>query len=621
MSIRAWRIVFLVGLVFCIGVAAVAFGPTWVLGIAGVVTIAIGVITQLTGHKDSFTRELKRLLNIKSLLRFATATVWAVSIGLGVYAIRKAYRELNPPPPPPPFRVSYFLLENYAADLLLQGKIDKEWEDKLAGQSYIVPSPAFQTLSYLERTFSDKLPEPTAILLVNKPVKHGQQDRRNDKNDPVQSFDIGQNAKVFAGNLLYPGREINVEELPRYIRQLKDPTQPWKVFQKGYGGEEDSPFIFRTYAGRRDLNLLADSRYKQFNLYLARETIPPDFGYVDIYVDYSAGCGGGEDSFTTIEFVGRTPKLRVAVVENITDQPIKLGRFTIRETKIKSLRSPEEEQALLNAQPSEERAWFAPEILKPGERIIIPVELLMGFRPTEDLGEMYVGSVDLQQDPDLLKQYKGSGSADFPGVTRGSWFSIDAKTVDAILARQGAKFPLNEDYVYGPSVRIESVEIAGVSYPFREFDASRLVITEGFEMGSCPYVYTYSPDSQTWTREGVILYALNEKRKESWDERPLQKFDGRVLIKEEDDEESFIDSVFVRAIALDGQETILNPANIQLAATDNRYVSLKKGDQLLVEFPRARNAIGVRYVLEAVGYYIPNKPKWKRSPAQSGSIR
>lgn len=624
MRVRAWQFGFLGGLVVCLGAAVAAFGPAWTLGVTGVVALAIRLITALTGPKDSLTAALQRLLNIKRFLRLATIAVWAASIGLGVFAIRQTYRQLNPPPPPPPFRVSYFLLEHYAADLLLQGKIDQKWEAKLAGQTYIVPNSVFQKLSYLERTFSDKLPKLANGLWVSKPGKKAEQDKLSDSNRQVESFKTGmaQGDNVFAGNLLNPVREIDLRELPKYIRLLKNPAQPWKLLKVGYEGGDDS-FIFRTYAGRSDLELLEESRYKQFHLHLATERMPPDFGYVDLYTDDTGTCGGDDDSevFTVIQFVGRTPKLRVAVLENITDQPIKLGKFTFKETQLNYLRSREEDQALLGNQSSQDRSLFAPEILKPGERIVIPIELLMGFRDTEDLGEAYATAVDLKEDSSLLNQYKGSGPVYFPGATKGARFSIDSATLDGILARQQAKFPLNEDYVYGPSLRIESIEIDSVRYPFREYDASRIVITEGLAMGSCPYIYTYASDSQTWEKEGVILYALNEKRKERLDELQLHRFTGQLLIKEEDDEESFIDSVYVKAISSDGTETILHPTNNVLASTDKRYVRLKKGDQLLVDFDLSRGVIATRYVLGAVGYYLPDEPGQERAPRTVRAIR
>src|SRR5574341_327538 len=401
-TIRAWQLAFLAGIVLCLVAAVLALGAVWTLGITGVTAVGVRVITALIGPNESPVTVLQRTLNVSARLRFATAGVFVISgVFIGI-AIWRTYTHLNEPPPPPPFRVSYFLLENYAADLLLQRKIEPAWEPKLAGESYLVPNSVFQTVNHLERTFPDRLPELGNGLWVSKPRGKHQTAAPDNENTtgPAQNIEtrMRQGDTVFAGNVLYSDRGIPLEELPRYIRSLKDPGRPWKLF-----GHHDGPIgglIFRTYAERSDLELLAESRYKQFEIYLAREGTPPDFGYVDIYEVGLGDCGGSEEGSTTvIDFVGRTPKLRVAVVENITDQPIKLGKFTFKENPTIKLRSREDDALLLAQQTSRQTSFFPAEMLKPGERIVIPIELLMGFRDTDDMGEAYASFSDLSEDP------------------------------------------------------------------------------------------------------------------------------------------------------------------------------------------------------------------------------
>lgn len=606
MTVRAWQLVFLVGILVCLAAAVAAFGAGWTLAITGLIAVAIKVITALTGSDDSFVAILQRLLNVRRYLQSAAIGTFVISGGLIGFAIWNS-RPVHQPEQPPPFRVSYFLLENYAADLLLQGKIDPKWEQKLAGQSYIVPNSVFQTLKHLERTFSDRLPESDGLFFSKRRAQQPLAAQGESVEDSIKTG-MKKGDKVFAGNVLNADRGLPLEELPRFVRLLKNPNHPWKLF-----GHRDGPIggltVFRTYAERGDLDLLGESRFKEFNLYLASQGMPPDFGYVDIYQDDTSGCTDEEtafETFTVIEFVGRTPKLRVAVVENITDAPIKLGKFTLKHNPNTQLRSREEDAAVLARQTPEEISLFAAEILKPGERIVIPIELLMGFRETDDLGEVYSMSTALSEDANLLNEFRDSGPVEFRGGNK-ERFRVDAATLNQILARQSAKFPLNDDYVFGPSIKIDSVEIGNVRYPLREFDASRLVITEGLAMGSCPYIYTYDRAAAEWTREGVILYGLNEKRKERLDVRRLQNFDGRLLIKEEDEERSFIDSIFVKVVSLDGRETILYPTNTLLSVADQRYVKLKQGDELLVEFSVPRDLVAAQYFVGAIGYYIPDE--------------
>src|SRR5687768_11203517 len=104
---RAWKLIFFGGLVLLILASAIAFGPGWTLGIAGVVTLVIG-LTQLIGPKGSFNKTLKRLLTVNAFLKPATITVWVVATSLAAYALFQTYRLLYPPPPQEPFRVTYF---------------------------------------------------------------------------------------------------------------------------------------------------------------------------------------------------------------------------------------------------------------------------------------------------------------------------------------------------------------------------------------------------------------------------------------------------------------------------------------------------------------------------------
>lgn len=52
-------------------------------------------------------------------------------------------------------RISYFNIGGHAIDFLIKGKIDKNWEERLSGQPYIVPNSVFEELSFLLNNFSD----------------------------------------------------------------------------------------------------------------------------------------------------------------------------------------------------------------------------------------------------------------------------------------------------------------------------------------------------------------------------------------------------------------------------------------------------------------------------------
>ena len=214
---------------------------------------------------------------------------------------------------------------------------------------------------------------------------------------------------------------------------------------------------------------------------------------------------------------------------------------------------------------------------------------------------------------EAIEQLKKSGGLTLkpPGERR---MTINAEVIEKIASMPPLPPPAVE-YVYGPSVTLAAIEIDERDYVVREYDPKFLLITsEGEEAGSCPYVYTYSAEQGRWLEEGVILPGINEKYKEATDEKLLRGFNGRILIKEKDPEDSFIDSMFIKAVAPDGRESILYPRNARLRFSDAEYLKLKQGDQVVVDFDLPKDFIAHQYVLVTRGYYVPYKMARARRP-------
>src|SRR5260370_41786386 len=121
-----------------------------------------------------------------------------------------------------------------------------------------------------------------------------------------------------------------------------------------------------------------------------------------------------------------------------------------------------------------------------------------------------------------------------------------------------------------------------------------------------------------WVSQGVILYGRNGFRKKAVDRKELSTFSGRILIREKEDEESFIDSVYITAVAPDGRETILYPGIRSLRFDDSNYLRLKAGQEVTIDFDLPRLLLGNKFVLTASGYYITHQSS-KRSSGFPGS--
>jgi hypothetical protein len=76
-------------------------------------------------------------------------------------------------------------------------------------------------------------------------------------------------------------------------------------------------------------------------------------------------------------------QIRVVVLENINDAAIELGQFHFRMLDtgrgILTVRTRAENETLLASMNADSEVWYKPRVLKPGEKIIVPLELL--FKP------------------------------------------------------------------------------------------------------------------------------------------------------------------------------------------------------------------------------------------------
>ena len=67
--------------------------------------------------------------------------------------------------------------------------------------------------------------------------------------------------------------------------------------------------------------------------------------------------------------------LNVAIVENISKEPISTGRLFIKENNSGGLRTREQDRASLNSGPFQKLDLHSSGLLKPGEKVVIPIDL------------------------------------------------------------------------------------------------------------------------------------------------------------------------------------------------------------------------------------------------------
>ena len=95
--------------------------------------------------------------------------------------------------------------------------------------------------------------------------------------------------------------------------------------------------------------------------------------------------------------------------------------------------------------------------------------------------------------------------------------------------------------------------------------------------GSCPFVYTWASPGDEWRKEGRLLYGANGNGKETVDSLRLDGFDGRLLVREEEQEVTFLRTVYVVATDKDGQRALYYPRNWRSFKKKNGYIELNRG--------------------------------------------
>jgi hypothetical protein len=505
---------------------------------------------------------------------------------------------INLPAGAPPFRITYFVLEGNAIDFFLLNKMDAKWEEKLGGQPYIVPNEVSSSLSSLVKTYSDDFNEEAGVFSVENPSKKKDFTLEPSDNTPK---------KLFSGS----SSGLSVSDEAAVIRSIADESQPWRaLYNKKNKTSIIESLAFRKFLDHNDLNFCEDSQSKRFYQYITRDYLPPDFAYFTVYFwSNEGGCGddeGPSPTYIATQIEGRSLKLRVAVIENVSKDPISLDSFNLNVNSEEKLRTLSDNKAKLDSVPIEKQDLFPKKLLSPGEKIVIPLEMVLGYDKPGDSEELEAVPMAERVRAKIATELEKINEVKFLEPDKPAPYTVSARKVENILSRPSQDFSLKNEYLYGPSVRIEGIEISKVTFPFRQYDSAKIIIRSGSLEGSCPYVYTYSAQSASWLNEGVILYGLNASHKETTDRKELARFDGRVLIKEKDPEESFIDAVYVKEIRSDGSKRILYPKNAILRSADHNYLRLGQGEDILIDFDLFRGSITSTYILDMVGYYVPH---------------
>ncbi|WP_417913708.1 hypothetical protein [Candidatus Electronema sp. JM] len=494
---------------------------------------------------------------------------------------------------PPKFRVRYFDVEGYAIDFLMKGIVDEKMEKYLSGQPFIVPNEVFKEMKFLMGKFSTHTEIPH---LIDKDHNYLEVEIKGkylgiiDLNIDIESdqYTLSSIESESDWNFYWTGGQ---DDKDKYLREIKKRKINAKYFS------------FWKFADKKYLNKFTRefSETGSIRLYnfVTEKYLPPDFSIVNLnYFPCPTGVW-------MINLINRIPVLKVAVIENISKSQIEIGNFFLRKNSNEQLRTREEDFAVIEKMNIKKEYLFPLRMLASGEKILIPLDIYFKYNKWNK--EFISNLLSKNNIPDEINKIKGtepvsvieeSNRDDIPGIK-----SIPLRYFKEIINRKRVDTSVDKEFIYGTSISVEQVAVDGKIYPFRKNDEKSFVLYYSSEVGSCPYAYTYSPEIKQWISEGHILYGKSSKRREGWDSIKLKRFTGKVIIKENDPEVSFIDFLRIRVKTDDGKEEVLLPKQSLLRLEDQKYLKMKQGEQIEVEFDGFQEKAGSTFYLESKGYY------------------
>jgi len=568
--VRRLQLAFLLGLAILVVVSFLALGPTYFAASTGLVALLLALFNALLG-KGRFVEALRSALQVRVPAMTMTAVVWILALCIGGYGFVKWQNGTAVAP----FRVAYYELGGDALASFVKGEIDPRMEKALSGQPFIVSNAAYRYLATLPLSVTSRLAQPPPTSRVG------------DWDVPIKRELVS----VFKGN-------ADWKLSPSMIDALQAARHS-KGSRRAYVGTAE----FWRLAEAADLEPepTLSNDFTNFFRGITRPNLPRSL--ITIVLEYYV-CWRG---WVAAAFAPRLSVMLV-ILENISAQPLVLDSVSVREIASEQIRSSRDDSRQLGATTSlSKRDWFPLRVLKPGEKLAITLRLLLNTEAPYPRKELDAGS--------LRRQLEGLNVVTLepvkmePAVMKAWGWTTEIQPGRLLRYAEQAAQPEQEHFVFGPSFDLESVKLAGVDFKVRKRNPESVVYSSRLPASSCPFIYVRNSRSDSWFRQGHILYGISRPELKSSDQLELQHFDGTALIREEEQEVAYIDEMYVREVNPEGEVRILSTSTPSLNKVDGKYLELRMGEGLEVQFPGFRPCHRCTYSIVASGYYLPNVEK------------
>jgi len=539
----------------------------------------------------------------------------------------------------PPIKRMFFVLKGHAVDILVRDKkLPTELEAKLGGNIFLVDTPAFRELIALMDKFSERMEENDRSRLdsdydysgmLDVQVEQRQAALQKIEKEQLKRLTNGRVLAAAGGQYSSTYRMFDSAKLPatffangswsielaesfvenqglltRDGTRLEIPVEMMQLSKCATRADFDA--LRRTQSG--------DDPEIRFVEYISRNGMPSNF----LHLSVGGESCGGESPTVQVQM----PKLQLGVVvlENITDKSVEVGEFHFRVAAPAAgqplVRTAQENAKLFAGLNSKSEGWYSPRVLRPGEKLAVPLDLTLSFYYNDltDLDE------NQRQKEGLLRSHKCAEglSADKQIQTIAIVYKMNAKqrSLGSMpkqkfiegLQREPPRIAKATEFVYGPSIALDALDVNGAPYAIEPFNPAYVSYFSGLEIGSCPFVYCRSDPDDKWLRQGSILRGHKSKALEGIGELTVHGFDGVLRVSEEEAEISYIDEFIVHARSVTGENVTIPPTDERLAHKDGRYVVLKKGESIDINFTIPSGVPIDQVRVSASGYFEPTSP-------------
>ena len=360
-------------------------------------------------------------------------------------------------------------------------------------------------------------------------------------------------------------RYFRADDIAKFVERYKIQQAEMEAQQRAQGFEPTPEDSSTPIPGTGPLKLIE---------HLTKDGWPEDFIVV---VGQYSGCGGGYD----FGYYPRQLIIDVAILQNVSSQPISVGELLGSQVETSGLRPP--------APPM--RGVVAAGIvpipgavgkLAPGERVLVPLKLT--FVSPKGLASRFSGKLadarkiyaEIEKLPPgtLIKENVGGDPSD-PGT--------------GTLGKFRESFPAPElpkvtPYSWGPEISLKGAMIDGQRVILDETSANFLELTAGEGYGSCPFLYAYDEEARTWVNHGKVIDKADTADKEFTQEKPMSRFATRFRLREEELEMALINRVALDVTLKNGSTIVLLPEDPRLKSKDSDYVRILAGRYADVSF-------------------------------------